>query len=529
MDTQRHDRSAKKPLSGASKKPDAFWDLIVPSTRPGKERLDLTTKAHPRYPQINHAGRQKRTQAVDRTEKPTPHAIARANTTRPQPYHSVMTNGTTVVKRRAKGKPSTRTNHSSVAESLKSTRAQPVICREKRSIIPTNIVQPARPYISLGEMFKRLQAVESDEHPEDGERSGFQYWDLTSALHKRDEDEESSEGPDDTEGSDSNEDDVEDDNEDGGETASYASGLTTQRSQLSIVIPQRASAKAQGLRGKSLKEPCEPTAPKQKTAPSQAASVKGRSPRKRVKLMDEESDEASHEEEDEEEYEEYEDEDEGEDDGEYEDGDEEEYEDEEKAAARSVPHKATRLAKPRAQRPNLSISPALPQLSRRYRPWTKNEDETLFSLRNQGNNFRYIGENVLGRTAKAANHRWDLLRSESKKPVEARAKGRRGRQISSLVKMMPNIPKMYRPWSKEEDEKMIRLRTQGKSITQISRRMPGRGYGGCEFHWRKIKDQYPQAVKASKNPKSTGKGDPSERWDPHLSSASQTDQEVKEA
>lgn len=538
MDTQRRAGSGKKPSSGAPKKFDPFWDLVVPSSREGKERRIPTTRAHPKYPQTNHAESQKSIETVDLTAEETSHTIARTTATSLHSDPGVMPTDTTFVKREAKGglEPSMRASHSSIAEDLKHTQAQPVIRREKSSAKPTAIVQSARPYVTLGEMFKRIQATESVEHLDDGKLSATQHWGLTRASHKRDEEAEPSEAYDDTEGPDSDDDDVENARENDGGTASYTSYSTTQRSQLSRVTPQRANAGARGLQGKSPKEPSKSTVPKQKTTSSRAASVGWSRPRKRVKLMTKDSDGAEDEEEDEGEYEgedegedeeeddgEYDDEDEEEDDGEYDNEDDEGYDEEEgegeqefsgedeeqdenagehkeKAAARTVRHNATHPAKASSQAQRSSVFPVRPPLSRSCKSWTKKEYETLFDLRrNQGKSWTYIGKVVLGRTAKAAVSRWDMLMKESAKPVEARMKGRRGRQISSLVARMakmPKMPRMRKVWLEEEDELMIRLRTQGKSIKYIWSRIPWRGYEACKQHWLKIKDQYPEAVAA---------------------------------
>lgn len=432
MDIRGQDKSGRKPLSSASKRPDAFWGLIVPTARLEKGRLAPNTGAHLAYPPKEHAEELKGTQSVVYKEKETAHTITRGNATDLYPRLDVT----------PKDK-------------------KPVIRRDRGRTETTAEAQPALPYISLAEQLKRTQPVEGDEQAGNSEIFEGLVLAPTSALHKGDKNEESSEGPDDTIGSDGDEDYAEDDREYDSETASDAPSPVTQKPQSSCVTPRRASARARGNKGKWVKEPSEVTAPKRKKAPSQLGSTKGRRLRKRVKLMVEESNQK---------------------------------EVEEKTANRSVPQIVTRLAKARAQGQTLSILPALPPLSRQYQSWTKKEEETLFALRSRGENWKYIGERVLGRTASGVQGHWDLMRTESLKPVETRAKGLSQFRTSSVVSMMAKIPKKNKPWSKEEEGTLINLRARNKTLKYVCRRIPGKGYAACKEHWRRIKNRYAQAV-----------------------------------
>ena len=505
MDTQQQNLCRKKPLSGASKRPDAFWSLIVPSARLEKGRLDTTNGAYPAHPQTNHAEELEDTQPMIRKEKGNPHVITRANAAELYDNLGVTSKDIKPVKRRATARPEAITReepadfYTGILEDRRRTQAQPVIRREKGGPEPTTRAQRAHPYISLAEQLKRTQPVESDEHADDGGLSEGQAFAPISAFHKGDEDEESFEGPADTEGSDGDEGYVENNKEDDSETASDASSPATQRSRLSYDTPRRASARARGSQGGWLKEASEVAIiAKRKTVPSEPASAKERNPRKKLKVVFEESDE----------------------------------EDDQEATYESLPQSVARLIKARAQPQSFPILRAQPPLSRKNQPWTKKENETLFRLRSQGKSWKFIGERVLGRTARGVEVHWDDMRTESLQPVEARAKGRRQRETSSVVSVMAKIPhkkKKKNPWSKEEDGKLISLRAQGKSLIYICRRIRGREYSACKVRWRKIKDQYPQAVTDSEDLKSHKREDPSDRQSAQFSSESQFDQEAKEA
>lgn len=502
MEIQGQDQTEEKPPAGVCKRPDAFWSLIVPSACLEKGKLERTAGAHPAHPQTNHAKELKGTQPRLRKEKGTPRAITRSNATDTYSYLGATPKGKEPMERRAKWTPNPSSGenpadfYASIAEDLKRTQGQPVGRREGGRQEPTASPQPAHPYISLAEQLKRTQPVENYEYADDGGLSESQILAPTPTSHKRDGDGdgESSEGPDDTGGSDSDENYVENNDEDNNnETASDASIPARQRSQSSYLKSRRANGRARGNRGRWLKEPSETT------APSQSVIANGRRPRKRVKYVVEESDEQ---------------------------------EDEEEATNKSVPQNMVRPAKARAHGQSLSLLPALPPLSRKHQPWTKEEDEILFNLRNRGKSWNYIGERVLGRTAKGAQGHWDWMRNQSLKPAETRgktAKGRRRRKKSSVVSAMARIPKKNKPWSKKEEGILISLRAQGKSYKYISRRLPGKKYGACKTHWRQIKDQYPQAVTTSEDLESKGKGHLSDVQDSFSSSANQLDEEVKEA
>lgn len=371
---------------------------------------------------------------------------------------------------------------------------------EKGKPQPGTIPHSGHPPTKYAEEHKYTQPAESHGHGDNGERSGGQLLARSHALHKGDKEEDYSAGSEDTEWSDSDENYDEDDNRDDNETASDASSLATQMSQLSYGTHRRASAKARRNLEKRLKEPHETTVPKRKKAHSQPASAKGNGSRKRVKVAVEKSDEDS-----------------------YEYSDEES--DEEEAANRNV----NRPAKGRARGKKSSALPVLPPLSRKNRPWTTKEEETLFSLRKKGKSWNYISEDVLGRTTRGVRGHWESLRTESFKPVKTRNKGIRRAHNPSVLSAMAKMGKMNEPWSKEEDSILISLRAQGKTIKYISGRIRGRGIGACKTHWMKIKHQHqaPQAVTASEDLESDENENSSEH-SPFFP-VSQLDQDAKES
>ena len=489
MDNQPQYHSKKKPVSGAPRKLDPFWEFIVPSARLEKGRLDPTTGAYPAsHPRSNHVEELESTQPVVRKDKQIPHIIPTANVTDLSPHLGVTPKATKPVERRAKGgsEASTRAKptdfYASVAEDFERTQAQPVICREKSRPGPTAKARSGLPYISLAEQLKRTQHIESVEHADDGKLTEGGILAPTSTLHKEDEDEELSGESEDTEGSDNDEEYYEIDNE----SASDVSSSATQRAQ-PYGTPRSASARLRGKGGKWQVKPRKATTSKRKTAPPQPAGATGRRLRIRVKYVFEESDEG------------FEENDEG--------------EREEEAFQGSAPHNAHRPAKAYAQGKNFRIVPALPPSARRYQPWTKKEEWTLLHLRNQGKSWEYIGEHVLGRTASGARNHWDHMRTESLKPVKARAQSRRRRQKASVISAMAKIPRSNKSWSKEEERMLISLRAKGKTIDYISRRIKTKGYAACERRWGRIKGQYPQAVMASERRKSDKKANASDQPD----------------
>lgn len=382
---------------------------------------------------------------------------------------------------------------------------------EKGRPHPTTRAHPGSPQPRHAAELKCAKPAKSYEHADDEELSESQLLTRTPALHKGDKDEECSVLSD-TEGSNGDEDYDEDDSGDNSGTASDASGPAIRRSQLSEVTHRRASTGARRDLVKWLKAPSEITAPKRKTTSFQPENAKGQQPRKRVKFGAEKSDEDSDENPDEES-------------DEVSESDSDEESEYEEVAHRNVNHPA----KVPARGQNFSALPVLPPLSRKYQPWTTKEEETLFRLRKKGNSWKYIGEDVLGRTAKGAKNRWECLRTESLQPVRTRSKGVRRVQNPAVISAMAKMGKKNKPWSKDEESILIRLRAQGKTLKHISGRIRGRGLGACKTHWRKIKDQYQPAVAAPKYLEFDGKGDPSDRPDAYITSASRLDQEAKEA
>ena len=429
MGTQRQDNSAKKPLSTGVKRPDAFWSMIVPSTRSGKSRPRPNVGFRSAYSRITHAEELKSTQPVAREEK---------------------------------------------------SRDEPVVR-----------TRPAHSYISPTESLERVPSVQSDGRIDDDTPSEDKVLALNTALESVDSDEESSGGSDNTEGSDGDG----EYNEDSNEMTSDTSGSSTTKLQPSHRTYRSESTSVRGRLGK-LTKPSRTTTPKRNIS-SQPASTNDERPRKRGRFVVKKE--------------------------------EEEEEEEDNDEALSVPHHVNRSTKNCAQTQQLSSLTAVPPLSRHYGAWTNDQEETLCRLRNEGKDWEYIGERVLGRTASGARRHWEKLRTESLRSVRKRNKGRLRRQADPLVLAMAKIPQKNKHWSKEEEELLIRLRAQGMTLRYASRHIRGRGYGACKGYWRRIKDRYPFAVTASKLARMDGESVPSDSQDCHSSNTSQLEREADDA
>lgn len=86
----------------------------------------------------------------------------------------------------------------------------------------------------------------------------------------------------------------------------------------------------------------------------------------------------------------------------------------------------------------------LAPLSSLHQKWTREEDEALLDLRNEGKNWEHIGERVLGRTVKGVKKRWEYLRTDSLKAAKMRTKEYPQQQISPVVLAMSKVPRIAR-------------------------------------------------------------------------------------
>ena len=378
------------------------------------------------------------------------------------------------------------------AEELKST--QLVAREEKAKQEPVVRAQPARSYISPTESLERVQSMQNNRRTDDITPSEDKVPVINSAPESVNSDEESSGESDSTEGSDGDGEYYEDSNE----TASDTSSASTSELQTSHRTSWSGGTSVRGYLGKSTK-PSGRSAPKRNIS-FQPASTNDVRPRKRGRFVIDEFEEDIEEEE------------------------EEEEEEDDNDEVLSVPHYVNRSAKDCAQTQQPLTT--VPPLSSYYGVWTHDQEETLYKLRNEGKDWKYIGERVLGRTASGARHRWDKLRSEALKSVGKRNKGRLRRQDNPLVSVMAKIPHKSKPWSKEEEELLVRLRTQGLTLRHASNYMQGRGYGACKGHWAKIKDRYPLATPMYKLARINGESVPSDCQDAYSSDTSQLEQEA---
>ena len=260
------------------------------------------------------------------------------------------------------------------AEELKST--QPVAREEKARQEPVVRAQPARSYISPTESLERVQSMQNNRRTDDVTPSKDKVPAMNSAPESVDSDEESSGESDSTEGSDGDGEYCEDSNE----TASDTSSSSTRKLQISHRTSWSGSTSVRGYLGK-LTKPSGTSAQKRNIS-SQQASTNDMRPRKRGRFVINEFEESI-----------------------------EKKEEEDIDEVLSVPHCVNRSAKDCVQTQQLSTT--VPPLSRYREPWTNDQEETLRKLRNEGKDWKYIGERVLGRTESGVKHRWDKLRSES--------------------------------------------------------------------------------------------------------------------
>ena len=180
MDAQRQDHSRKKQLFRRVRRPDTVWGNIVPSGRLDEGRLNHTTGAPSAYFPTKHAEELKRTQSVTREEQARQGSTATA--------------------------------------------------------------QPAHPYVSLAEQFRRIQPVEDDKDDDESRLSEDKDLIPYPVLQEEENNENYFGGPDDTDDSEWNE---EHDNDDS-ETASDTSGPATRKLQPSHGTPRRTITRVRG-------------------------------------------------------------------------------------------------------------------------------------------------------------------------------------------------------------------------------------------------------------------------------------------
>ena len=414
-----------------------------------------------------------------------------------------------------------RSAYSPIIHAEELTSTHPVARKEKARHEPGIRAQLAHSYISPTESLERVPSVQSDRRfdydmpsedkvlaliaaPEsvDSDEEPSEESDNTEDLSgegelNEDSNETASEGSDNTEGSDGDGECHEDSNE----KASDTSGSSTRKLQSSHRTSRSGSTNVRG-RLRELTKPRRIIARKRNVSP-QPASTNDKRPRKRHRFVVEES----------------------EDDIDEEEGEEEEDNDE----ALCAPHHINRSPKKCAQTQQLPSLATVPPLSRYSWAWTNDQEETLCRLRNEGKDWEYIGERVLGRTALGVRRHWEKMRSESLKPVGKRNKGRLRRQNHPLVSMMAKIPHKRKQWSKEEEELLSSLHARGMTLKYASRQMQGRGYNACKARWRRIKDSHPSAISASKLARMDGERIPSDSQDAHPFNTSQLEQEADDA
>ena len=480
METQRQDFSRKKSLSGASEESDSFWALIVPLACLQKRRLDTTTGAYPAHSQIDHAEEFESTQPTVCKDKETRHVGTRANAADLYPRVGVTSKNTKPVERRTKGKAEASARekptdlYASIAEDSNRTRSRGVIRREKGRPESITRVQPARRYIGFAKPSKRTQPVNSDECNDDGGLSECQDLAPTPAFHKEVEDEDEEDDEENNEGDDE-EDDEEVDEEEEEEGESFEGHHDTRGSdgdeeyiENDEDISETTSDASSHARKRS----------RPLCGISRRPRTRGRgSPEKQLGEISEATTSKRKT-------------------GPFEPASAE--------GRRPIKRLRTMLGEPDEEDEEETTDGSLPQdkseppLSRRNLAWSEKEEKTLTRLCRQGKSWEYIG-GVLGRTPKAAQSHWDAMRKKCHR------------------ERFPRVSKMWKSWTEEEIRILFSLRTQGKDFRYISRRIPGRGPYACKSQWLGTKDKDPQ------------EGDSSDRQIAHGLSASQLDQETKNA
>lgn len=160
--------------------------------------------------------------------------------------------------------------------------------------------------------------------------------------------------------------------------------------------------------------------------------------------------------------------------------------------------------------------------ARKWKPWTRTEDENLIRLRSEGQNFATIREQFQHRTYSAVRGRIvRLIKLGRLKPVtkaivwtkdedeallRLRAQGKSMPQIVSAIPRrsyaaakarlqgslrelasLPLITPKSPAWIKHEDEAILNLRGQGKPLSEISSAIPGRSYDAVRSRMRDLK------------------------------------------
>ena len=188
-----------------------------------------------------------------------------------------------------------------------------------------------------------------------------------------------------------------------------------------------------------------------------------------------------------------------------------------KNITRLLPHRTVSAVKTRANKEEVSmmlrINPPppvkTPEWGARFFPWNQEEDQVLRSLRESGKTFIEIAKKIPNRTRYACEHRFELIRQDSRKrrPYWEEWEERLlvsgyfarltweeiSRRIPERTKIACNTQwwKCFRatdlndPWTAEEIALLQNLRGQGTSWKKISKELPGHSPNACRTHWYK--------------------------------------------
>ena len=184
---------------------------------------------------------------------------------------------------------------------------------------------------------------------------------------------------------------------------------------------------------------------------------------------------------------------------------------------RLLPNRSLRALRTRSRSEEVSLilrfnppPPAkIPESGGRYYPWNQEEDRVLRSLRESGKTFAEIAKKLPNRSRYACEHRYELIRQDSRKrrpyweeweerllvsgyfarltweEISGRIPGRtKGACVTQWWKCFRSTD-LDDPWTAEDLALLQNLRSQGSSWNKISKELPGHSSNACRTHWYK--------------------------------------------
>ena len=449
----------------------------MPLERLERHRPAATPRLHPVSSQTEQAEESERSQPVLCREIGNPPAVTKADTVQVYPQIRVTPVDVKPVEGKAEvePEPSTRDKpvdvHTSVDEGYEHTSDELVMTNDNGRTEPTGSVQTAHQYVSVTEPLNRIQSVESDTS---GNEVGTSESENVNPSPASDEgniaqessggraergiwyvDGESSEEDSDTEESDDDEDSSEryigtkgsDGDEESSESGGDAEGSHDEEEYLENVDENDSETVSDASSPAPLRSQYFQGTPRRASARL----------RELAKKSPKEPSEAT------------------------------------KSKRKTAPSQLTSDKGMKQRKRVKRVIEESDDCSRNNLPWTGEEEEILFNLREEGKTWKHIGEGVLGRTQRSVHCRWQELRRLALKPIEARTTRDRQSHNSSVISSMargqlPLPPKPHGDiWTKEEEENLFRLRKQGKTWEYVCESLPGRTMEGVKSHWYRLK------------------------------------------